>query len=127
MRLKDQTATAQELYDRMLALYDRINLSVSVAKGDSEPVWAASYRIVSLRTARPWQRDVACSERLTLFNAMKVDLRIGAGSIAWRGGLCEASRNRFANRGATTGQEHAAITLRGQCCPSRGLRIGKIS
>ena len=54
MRLKDQTATAQELYDRMLALYpDRINLSVSVAKGDSEPGWAASYWIVSLRTARP--------------------------------------------------------------------------
>ena len=48
MRLKDQTATAQELYDRMLVLYpDRINLSVSVAKGDSEPGWAASYRIVS--------------------------------------------------------------------------------
>jgi hypothetical protein len=54
IRLKDQTATAQELYDRMLALYpDRINLSVSVAKGDSEPGWAASYWIVSLRTARP--------------------------------------------------------------------------
>ena len=80
MRRKDQTGTAQELYDRMLAIYpDRINLFVSVAKGDSEPGWAASYRIVSLRTARPWQRDVACSERLTLFNAMR-----GQHCLTWR-------------------------------------------